>query len=63
MSEHKDVRYVPGAILISVLRANLSKSSLPKLVGTALYKQMTIRNLNTVRKIYELMTEIHNESE
>lgn len=28
---------------------------MPKLIGTKTYKNMTIRNVNTVRKIFEIM--------
>ncbi len=53
--------YVPGAILWSVEREQASRSGMAKIVGTALYKQVTIRNVNTVRKIYELMRELEGE--
>jgi len=49
------VVYVPGAVLWSVDRANQPKSGMTKLVGTKLYKQMTVRNVNTFRKIHDLM--------
>ena len=39
----------------SVNRTNAGKSGLNKLAGTKIYKQMTIRNVNTVRKVFELM--------
>lgn len=45
----------PGAILWAVDRRNVTKSGLLKLVGTALYKNMTVRNVNTTRKLYEIM--------
>lgn len=47
--------YVPGAILWSVNRKNVTKSGLMKIVGTEIYQQMTVRNVNTTRKIYEIM--------
>lgn len=50
-----DVRRVPGAIIWKVDRANVTRSGLMKVVGTPLYKQMTIRNCNTTRKVLELM--------
>ncbi|MFP3322470.1 DUF1697 domain-containing protein [Planococcus sp. SIMBA_160] len=53
--------YVPGAVLWSVDREQASRSGMAKIVGTALYKQVTIRNVNTVRKIYELMRELEGE--
>ncbi|MGY3314248.1 uncharacterized protein (DUF1697 family) [Peribacillus simplex] len=48
------VKYVPGAILWSVEK-KITKSGMTKLVGSKPYQQITIRNVNTTRKIYELM--------
>lgn len=53
--EIEDVVYIPGAILWRVDRQNIGRSGLQKIVGTALYKQITVRNCNTVRKLAELM--------
>lgn len=53
--EIETVKYAPGAILWAIDKINVTKGSMTKLVGTKLYKQMTIRNVNTTRKIYELM--------
>ena len=50
-----NVVYVPGALLWLVDRKNLTKSGMQKLVGTNIYKQMTIRNCNTVRKLTTLV--------
>ncbi|WML39702.1 DUF1697 domain-containing protein [Neobacillus sp. OS1-2] len=49
------VKYVPGAILWSVDKKNVTKSGVSKIVGSRIYKQVTVRNVNTTRKIYELM--------
>lgn len=49
------VKYVPGAILWSVDKKNVTQSGMLKIIGSKLYKQVTIRNVNTARKIYELM--------
>lgn len=49
------VKYVPGAVLWSVDKQHVTKSGMTRIVGTKLYKQMTVRNVNTARKIYELM--------
>ena len=49
------VKYVAGAIIWSIDRANINKSGMNEIVGTALYKKMTIRNYNTTRKLLELM--------
>jgi uncharacterized protein (DUF1697 family) len=47
-----------GAIIWSVERKNVTRSSLTKIVGTDLYKKMTVRNVNTVRKLYDIMKSI-----
>jgi uncharacterized protein (DUF1697 family) len=51
----EDVLYAGGAVIWRVDREDQPRSRLAKLVGTALYKQMTIRNCNTTRKLAELM--------
>ncbi len=48
------VKYVDGALLWSVPRDQLAKSGILKIVGGKLYKNVTIRNCNTVRKLAEL---------
>ena len=53
--ELETVIYTPGAVLWSIHRIHVTKCGMNKLVGTALYHRMTIRNVNTTRKIYELM--------
>lgn len=52
-----EVKYISGAILWKVDKANVTKSGMLKIVGTPLYKKMTIRNANSLRKIYEIMNE------
>ncbi len=51
----EELVYQPGTLLWAAKTSDLTKSSMVKLSGHAAYKQMTIRNLNTTRKIYELM--------
>lgn len=53
--EIERVRYIEGAIVWNIDRQNATRSSLTKLVGTNIYKFMTIRNINTVRKLRTLM--------
>jgi len=53
--DFEQVKYVAGALLWSVERKNATRSSLPKIVGTAMYKKMTIRNCNTARKLLGMM--------
>jgi uncharacterized protein (DUF1697 family) len=47
--------YVDHAILANISREHQSRSSLLKIVGTPLYGQVTIRNVNTARKLAELV--------
>jgi uncharacterized protein (DUF1697 family) len=51
-----DLRYVAGAMISRVSRADVGRSGLLKLMGSPLYRQMTIRNCNTARKLLELMS-------
>ena len=53
--EFEDVRYVPGALLSYLPRKNQPKSALFRLASTPLYKQMTVRNITTARKLAELL--------
>lgn len=53
----EEVKYIPGAVLWRIDRVNATKSRMFKIVGTKLYQEMTVRNCNTVRKIYTLMEE------
>lgn len=49
------VQYVQGAVLWSVDRDKVTRSGMAKIIGTPLYKLVTIRNVNTVRKLYDMM--------
>ncbi|MGI8518929.1 MAG: DUF1697 domain-containing protein [Acidimicrobiia bacterium] len=53
--ELDEVMYVPGAIIWRVDRANVTRSGMPRLIGSALYKGMTIRNCTTARKLTAIM--------
>lgn len=46
--------YVDGAVLANITRMNQTKGSLQKLIGSSLYKQVTIRNVTTAKKLAEL---------
>ncbi len=53
--EFETLTYVEGAVLQSIARQHQAKGSLAKVIGTALYSQMTVRNVNTARKLAELI--------
>ncbi len=53
--EVDNVRYINGALIWHVERRNVTKSGMMKLVGSELYRHMTIRNCNTVRKLQKIL--------
>ncbi len=53
--EIETMLYVDGAVLATVSRANQSRGSVQKLIGSQLYNNMTIRNITTAKKLAELV--------
>lgn len=51
----ENVRYVAGALVWNIGRENVTRGGGIKLIKTDLYHHMTVRNINTVRKLYQLM--------
>ncbi len=51
---YETILHVPGALLSNVKRTFQTRSSIVKLIGTPLYKRMTVRNVNTARKLANL---------
>jgi uncharacterized protein (DUF1697 family) len=49
-----ELKYTPGAVVWRVDRQNVSRSQMNRIVGTPLYKKITIRSANTMRKLNEL---------
>ena len=49
-----ELMYAPGAVVWRVDRENVSRSRMSRLVGTPLYKKITIRSANTIRKLNEM---------
>lgn len=52
------VHYVPGAVLWSVDKEHVTRSGIMKIAGSALYQRVTVRNVNTVRKIVALLQNV-----
>jgi len=52
----EQVKAVKGAILWATKRDALNRSVMRKLIGGAAYKEVTVRNLNTTRKLHELLS-------
>jgi uncharacterized protein (DUF1697 family) len=51
----EEVTYCPGALLWSAKTSDLARTSMAKLSSKPIYKKVTVRNLNTAKKIFELM--------
>jgi uncharacterized protein (DUF1697 family) len=54
-SDIEEVLYRPGTLLWSVQASEANRSKFVKLSSRKNFKDMTVRNLNTTRKLYELM--------
>jgi len=52
------VKYVHGALLWAAERKDVTRSGMMKIAGTPLYKKMTIRNSNTLRKLVALVSSV-----
>jgi uncharacterized protein (DUF1697 family) len=49
-----ELGYTPGAVVWRFDRENVGRSQMNRIVGTPLYKKITIRSANTMRKLNEL---------
>lgn len=54
-SDIEQLLYRPGALLWSVEASQATRSQMVKLPSRKTYQDMTVRNLNTTRKLYDLM--------
>jgi uncharacterized protein (DUF1697 family) len=54
-SDIEQIVYRPGTLLWSARISDLGRTSLHKLPSQKLFQEMTARNTNTTRKLYELM--------
>lgn len=45
----------PGVLYMTTLTSGLTKSAFSKMAGAPIYKNMTIRNYNTLKKLLGLM--------
>jgi uncharacterized protein (DUF1697 family) len=50
--------YCPGTLLWSARLSGLGRTAMMKLVGQPLYREMTVRNVNTTKQILELMRQM-----
>ncbi|MFL6331881.1 MAG: DUF1697 domain-containing protein [Pyrinomonadaceae bacterium] len=55
VGDFEQIVYRPGTLLWSARISDLSRTSMHKLPSQKLFQEMTVRNTNTTRKLYELM--------
>ncbi len=51
----EDMKYTPGAVIWRIDRKDVGKSRMNRMVGTPIYRQMTIRSANPIRKLNALL--------
>jgi len=49
------VKYINNALIWNLQKTNYNKSRLGKIIMSDLYKNMTLRNINTVRELYKIL--------
>ena len=54
----EEVVYRPGTLLWSAQASEATRSNMVKIASKKIFKDMTIRNLNTTKKLYELMQKV-----
>lgn len=52
------VEYCPGALFWSAQVSELTRTNMVKLSSRRMYQDMTVRNVNTTRKLHELMKKV-----
>lgn len=57
-SDIEQIFYRPGAVLWSAQVSEITRSKMVKLSSRKIFQDMTIRNLNTTKKLYELMKKV-----
>ena len=59
--EFEKVVYYPGTLLWSARISDINRTTMQKLSSQKLFQDMTVRNTNTTRKLYELMNKMLEE--
>ena len=57
-SDIEEIVYRPGTLLWSAQMTEWNRTSLAKLSSRKLFQDMTVRNLNTTKKLYDLMKKV-----
>ena len=57
-SDIEELVYRPGALLWSAKASEAARSNMVKIATRKIYKDITVRNLNTTKKLHDLMTKL-----
>jgi uncharacterized protein (DUF1697 family) len=57
-SDIEQLVYRPGALLWSVKASDSARTNMNKLPSRKVFREMTVRNLNTTKKLHDLMTKL-----
>ena len=57
-SDIEEIVYRPGTLLWSALASEANRSNMVKLASKKIFKEMTVRNPNTTKKLHELMKKV-----
>ena len=57
-SDIEEIVYRPGALLWSVKTSDANRTNMARFGSHKLYREVTVRNLNTTRKLHDLMTKL-----
>lgn len=57
-SDIEQLVYRPGALLWSAKAGDASRTNIAKLASRKIFRDMTVRNLNTTKKLYDLMSKL-----
>ena len=57
-SDIEQIVYRPGVLLWSAQATEYNKTQFAKLASRKIYRDMTVKNLNTTKKLYELMKKV-----
>ena len=57
-SDIEQLDYRPGALLWSVKASDATRTNMARFGSHKLYREVTVRNLNTTRKLHDLMSKL-----
>jgi len=61
-SDIEEIVYRPGALLWSAQATEMNRTNLAKLSSRKVFQDMTVRNLNTTNKLYDLMKKVSDSA-